>query len=174
MQTTIPLRIRPEHDSATEREAIGNVNRLVFGGEDEAKLVEALRAGGYQRLSLVAERDGVLVGHILFSELSIMTDKGRLAGLSLAPMAVLPGYQRQGIGSQLLEQGLAGCREQGHAIVIVLGHPEFYPRFGFSAELAVPLESPYSGDAWMALELKPGALRGVKGTVVYPPPFAGL
>ena len=77
-----------------------------------------------------------------------------------------------GIGSRLVKEGLEVCRQRGHAIVVVLGHPEFYPRFGFSAELAASLESPFGGgEAWMALELVTGSLAGIKGRVEYPPPF---
>ncbi len=87
-------------------------------------------------------------------------------------MAVLPDHQRRGVGSRLVADGLLACRQAGHRIVLVLGHPEFYPRFGFSADLAQTLESPFgSGAAWMALELVPGAMAGVQGRVEYPPPF---
>ncbi len=95
--------------------------------------------------------------------------------LSLAPMAVLPSHQRQGIGSRLVEAGLEACREKSCNIIVVLGHTEFYPRFGFSAELAQPLKSPFGGgDAWMAMELVPGVLAGVEGRVQYPAPFQGM
>jgi putative acetyltransferase len=95
--------------------------------------------------------------------------------LALAPMAVLPAFQKQGIGSALVRNGLELCRELGHRIVIVLGHPNFYPRFGFSAKLAEALSSPFGGgESWMALELAPGALGGVAGRVQYPPPFSGF
>jgi putative acetyltransferase len=95
--------------------------------------------------------------------------------LSLAPMAVLPSHQRQGIGTRLVEDGLQLCRDAGHQIVIVLGHPTFYPRFGFSPKLAEPLTSPFcGGESWMAMELLPGALAGIVGTVDYPPPFAAF
>src|SRR5690606_22745960 len=104
----------------------------------------------------------------LFSDLPIITTSGTVPALALAPMAVLPEFQRQGIGSELVRRGLDVCREQGHRIVIVLGHPDFYPRFGFSSDLAQPLLSPFSGEAWMALELVPGALEGVAGRVEYP------
>ena len=128
--------------------------------------------GGYLRLSLVAERAGQVVGHILFSDLSIITDAGTVPALALAPMAVLPGFQKQGIGSALVRRGLDECRRQGHQIVAVLGHPHFYRRFGFSSKLASALASPFGGgDSWMALELVPGALAGVAGRVEYPPPF---
>jgi putative acetyltransferase len=87
-------------------------------------------------------------------------------------MAVLPERQRQGIGSALVQKGLEACRQQGHRIVVVLGHSHFYPRFGFSPRLAAHLESPFSGgDSFMAVELVPGALDGVVGRVQYPPPF---
>jgi putative acetyltransferase len=86
-------------------------------------------------------------------------------------MSVIPRRQRQGIGSALVREGLRLCREQGHRIVIVVGHPAYYPRFGFSAELAHSLVCPYAGPAHMALELVPDALKGVIGELKYPPPF---
>lgn len=165
--------IRPE--TRADREAVRHVHRLAFGQDDEARLVDALREGGYARVALVAEAAGEVVGHILFSDLPIQTEHGTVAALALAPMAVLPEYQRQGIGSALVRRGLEACRDQGHRIVLVLGHPRFYPRFGFSAQQAMPLSSPFGGgEAWMARELVPGALDGVRGTVQYPPPFGTL
>lgn len=164
------ITIRPETEA--DLESIRQVNRLAFGRDEEARLVDALRDGGYVRVSLVAEADGQVIGHILFSDLPIVTADGPVSALALAPMAVVPDHQRHGIGSELLRRGLDVCREQGHAIVIVLGHPDFYPRFGFSAELARPLESPFGGgEAWMAVELVPGVLAGVQGRVEYSPPF---
>ena len=159
---------------AVDYGSIRQVNRLAFGGEDEARLVNALRDGGYARISLVAEEDGLVVGHILFGDLLVVTTQGEVEALSLAPMAVLPSHQRRGIGSMLVREGLRACAEAGHRIVVVLGHPEFYPRFGFSATLVERLESPYSGPAFMAVELVPGALEGVEGTVRYPPPFGAF
>src|SRR5206468_2100107 len=126
-----PLITRAETDA--DHEAIRHVNRLAFGQDDEAGIVDALRDGGYARVSLVAEINGVIVGHILFSDLPILTDSGTVSALSLAPMAVLPEFHKQGIGSALVRKGLEDCRDQGHCIVVVLGHPHFYPRFGFSA-----------------------------------------
>lgn len=163
------LNIREEKPE--DRAAIQRVHREAFGQEDEARLVDALRDGGYVRVSLVADSDPGIVGHILFSDLPIVTATGTAAAVSLAPVAVLPGSQRSGIGSQLIRRGLDVCRERGHRIVVVLGRAAYYPRFGFSAELARPLRSPFSGEHWMALELTPGALQGVSGTVKYPPPF---
>ena len=164
--------IRPE--TPADHAAIREVNRLAFGGDDEARLVDALRDGGYVRVSLVAEEGGRVVGHILFSDLPIVTAGGTVEALALAPMAVIPSHQRRGIGSMLVREGLRACREAGHRIVVVLGHPEFYPRFGFSAKLAERLRSPFSGPAFMAVELVPGALEGVEGEVRYPPPFGAF
>jgi putative acetyltransferase len=164
------ITIRPE--SSADENAIRHVNRLAFGQEDEARLVDALRDGGYVRVSLVAEHAGRVVGHILFSDLPIITRAGTVPALALAPMGVLPGLQNQGIGSALVQKGLEACRQQGHGVAVVLGHAQFYPRFGFSPKLAANLDSPFSGgDSFMALELVPGALGGVTGWVRYPPPF---
>jgi putative acetyltransferase len=161
--------IRPE--TAADYPAIRDVNRLAFGRDDEANLVDALRKGGHVRISLAAEEEGRIVGHVLFGELPIETEAGTVEALALAPMAVIPSHQRRGIGSMLVREGLRSCREAAHRIVVVLGHPEFYPRFGFSAGLAAPLKSPFSGPAFMALELVLGALEGVDGEARYPPPF---
>ena len=165
---TPTLRRETQADFATIRD----INRQAFGRDTEAELVDALRGEGYLRLSLVAELDGLAVGHILFSELSIETPGGAVPALALAPMAVLPEHQRTGIGSALVRRGLDLCRDEGHRIVVVLGHPTYYPRFGFTAQLAERLESPYAGPAFMALELVAGALAGVGGKVEYPPPFS--
>ena len=151
--------------------SIREVLRQAFGREEEGRLVDSLRDGGFARLSLVALEDGPFVGHILFSELVIAMDQGSVPALSLAPLAVLPERQRRGLGSMLVQEGLRLCGNSGDRIVIVLGHPEYYPRFGFSAKLAQPLRSPYAGPAFMALELETGALDGVAGEVRYPPPF---
>ena len=165
--------IRPE--TSADHEAIRHVNRLAFGQDEEARLVDALRDGGHVRVSLVAEQTDQIVGHILFSDLPIITESGKVPALALTPMAVLPDFQRQGIGSMLVRRGLEVCKEQGHRIVVVLGHPHFYPRFGFSAKLAECLESPYGGrPSHMATELVPGALDGLAGKLVYSSPFSDL
>jgi len=166
----MPPFIRPECTS--DHDHIRHVNRLAFAQDDEARLVDALRDAGYLRVSLVAEQDGRVVGHILFSDLPIITEAGPVPALALAPMAVLPDCQRRGIGSALVRRGLEVCRDQGHRIVVVVGHPRFYPRFGFSQRAAARLASPFTGqDSFMAVELIPGSLNGVAGRVQYAPPF---
>ena len=156
-------------ESPQDRALIDKLNRVVFAGHIEADLIEKLRAGGLVVSSLVAVADAGIVGHILFSDLDVRMDGRWVAAVSLAPMAVRPGEQRRGIGSQLVRAGLDDLRHKGRMAVLVLGHPAYYPRFGFSAELARKLSSPYAGPAFMALELVPGALAGKGSTVRYPP-----
>jgi putative acetyltransferase len=122
-------------------------------------------------LSFVAEVNRHVVGHILFSRMAIDTPTGEIAAVALAPMAVSPGYQRQGVGGNLIRYGLGRLRELGERIVLVVGHPAYYPRFGFSTEKAHAIESPFDADAFMALELTPGALHGIRGQVRYPRAF---
>lgn len=170
--TTSQLEIRFEIPS--DRDAIQSVNRLAFGRDDEARLVDNLRDLGSVAISLVAVKGEQVVGHILFCNLTVQTAQGSVSALGLAPLSVLPASQRQGIGSELVRRGLEICRSAGRPFVIVLGHPEFYSRFGFSAEAARPLLSPFEGEAWQAMELQPGALTGMAGTVEYPAPFGLL
>lgn len=134
---------------------IAEVNDLAFGQPDEARLIERLRADGDVLFELVAVEDGAVVGHILFSRL--FADRAELFA-ALAPMAVRPGLQRSGTGSALIRAALEAAREFGAHGVLVLGHLEYYPRFGFSAETAAKVASPYSGSpAFMALALEKGA-----------------
>ncbi len=166
--TTMEIR----DETPADLDAIREVHRLAFGGEREVGLVDRLRADGLVVASLVAVEAGAVVGHVLFSPLPITTDHGVVAAAALAPLAVVPARQRQGIGSALVRRGLEVCCERGRAAVIVLGHPAYYPRFGFSAELARAVRAPYSGEAFMALELTPGALTSGPGTARYPDAFA--
>ncbi len=151
--------------------AIGHLNDLAFGGGYESRLIEDLRAADLAAVELVAIEQTEIVGHILLSVLAVAFGQKAIRALTLAPMSVRPDRQRHGIGSALVPAGLERARERGWQAIIVLGHPEFYPRFGFSAELARPLKSPFSGNAFMALEIEPGVLRGRDGRVVYPPAF---
>jgi putative acetyltransferase len=154
-----------------DREHVRTVNEAAFGRRDEADLIESLRREGAVLVSLVAEIENTIIGHILFSRLTIETAEGPIAAVALAPMAVLPQHQRQGIGGKLIRHGLAKLREGGERIVIVLGHRDYYPRFGFSCEKASVLASPFPPESFMALELAAGALDGVRGSVRYPAAF---
>lgn len=152
-------------------EAIRRLNDSAFGGPIESRIVDALRAAGLAVVELVACDGALILGHILFSTLTVTLDGKPVRALSLAPMSVRPDRQRQGIGSALVPAGLDRARQRGWQAVIVVGHPNFYSRFGFSAALARRLKAPFSGEAFMALELVPGALAGADGLVVYPPAF---
>jgi putative acetyltransferase len=170
------ITIRPE--TAEDYAAIHEVNALAFGREVEARLVEALRRlpDFIPDLSLVAVEADRVVGHILFSPIVIETKDGAVPALALATLAVRPEFQYQGIGSALVRDGLERSRALGHRIVVVVGHPAYYPRFGFAPARARGLEAPFPvpDDAFLALELVPGALDGVAGMVRYPPPFEGV
>ena len=145
--------LRPACES--DHAAIRTVVAAAFGQEDEADLVDRLRGDGDALVELVAEADGAVVGHVMFSRL--LTDTGaRLA--ALAPLSVLPGFQRDGLGMALMETGHALCSMAGIQAVIVLGHPGYYPRAGYSAEAANTVAAPFSGPSFMGLALTPGAL----------------
>jgi putative acetyltransferase len=153
---------------------IRETNDLAFGTPLEGRLVDALR-GADDYLSLVATIDTGVVGHILFTPVTIepAVDR-RIAGL--APMAVRPGHQRSGIGSQLIRAGLEECRRDGYSAVVLLGHPEYYPRFGFAPAntFGLTCEFPSPPEAFMAIELEAGALAGIAGVVRYRPEFSSL
>jgi putative acetyltransferase len=155
---------------ASDDDAIGRLNDVAFGGTAESKLISDLRAAGLAEVELVAAGAVEIVGHILFSLLSVTIEQRAVRALALAPMAVIPGRQRGGIGSALIRAGLTEAHGQAWQAVIVLGHPHFYPRFGFSAALATNLEAPFHGEAFMAFELVPGTLTG-RGRVTYPVTF---
>lgn len=153
--------------------SIRRVNAEAFGRKAEANLVDALRSNGRATLSLVALDHGSVAGHILFSPLTIEAEGARHEALGLGPMAVLPEFQRQGIGSALVRAGLEELTRQGHGAVIVLGHPDFYPRFGFVPASRYGISSKYKvpDEVFMARELLPGALSGKSGLVVYSTEF---
>lgn len=158
-------------ESAAGVGMIRRIHEAAFARPDEADLVDRLRSDGAILLSLVAERNGEPVGSIVFSRMAIETPEGSVEAVALAPLAVIPEHQRIGIGTELVRRGLEVLRARGERIVFVLGHPEYYPRFGFSSALARAIESPFPRPAFMALELVPGALDGVRGGVRYPPAF---
>ncbi len=148
------------------------LNRLAFGGEDEARIIMALTRDRLDVLSLLAIEGATVAGHILFSRLEVSVDGREVKAVALAPMAVLPDRQGRGIGSALIRRGLGLLAARGFEAIIVVGHPGFYPRFGFSAALARHIASPFQGaDAFMGLELKAGALAGANGICRYPAAF---
>jgi putative acetyltransferase len=166
MRTAIRLR----EARAADADAITTVVAEAFGRSDEAVLVERLRNDDDVLVERIAEGAAGLAGHILFSRLVLEGAGDRLPAAALAPVSVRPALQQQGVGSELIRQGLDACLGLDLAAVVVLGHPEYYPRFGFDAALARSLQAPFSGPAFMALELKAGALSAPR-RVRYAPAF---
>ncbi len=156
-------------ETTEDKAAIRHVNQEAFGQKDEAEIIEKLRERGVLLLSLVAVQDDVVVGHIAFSPVEITSENSSFEAIALAPMAVLPAYQSKGIGSQLVLAGLNECRRSRHEIIVVLGHPNYYPRFGFvpAKRKGVKCEFEVPDEAWMVLELREGALAGRQGTVSF-------
>ncbi|OJJ14048.1 GNAT family N-acetyltransferase [marine bacterium AO1-C] len=155
---------------------IYQLNALAFGQKNESKLVEKLRQTAHYipELSLVATIEEKVIGFILFTHIQIIENKLSYPSLALAPMAVHPDFQKEGIGSQLVKAGLDKAQKLGHPSVIVLGHPQYYPRFGFVSaarwNIRCPFEVPQ--EVFMALELNPGSLDDTSGIVRYADAFA--
>ncbi|HEX2223262.1 MAG TPA: N-acetyltransferase [Thermoanaerobaculia bacterium] len=163
-------------ETSADAAAIHEVNQLAFGQPDEAVLVDRLREQGAAEVSLVAEAEGEIVGHILFSPVVVHDPAFTGSAVGLAPMAVRPGWQRRGIGGALIREGLRRCAEAGHGAVVVLGHAEYYPRFGFrpAHEWGLRCEYPVPPEVFQAQELRPGAFTGAPALVTYHPAFAAL
>ena len=174
------MRIREERK--TDLDPIRNINNLAFGREEEGRIVDKLRDAGTLIISLVAVRDYVensrqlreLVGHIGFSPVAIESESTGFQAVCLGPVSVLPNYQKQGIGIKLVKAGLSKCLASGHPLVVLVGHPTYYPRFGFVQARRLGIECEYSqtpDDAWMLIELREGVLAGRHGTVKFQPEF---
>jgi len=164
------MEIAIRRERAADRATVRQINERAFGKPAEADLVDALR-GTDDCLSLVATAEGEVVGHIMFTPVTIDgVSEVRVAGL--APMSVLPEHQRAGIGTRLIQAGLAACRERGYAAVVVVGHPAYYPRFGFTRADAGGLRCEFAvpADAFMVIALD-GELRRLTGVVRYRPEF---
>jgi putative acetyltransferase len=167
------MQIRPEQTA--DIAAIRKVNRAAFETSAEADLVDALRAQADPIVSLVADDARSVVGHIFFSPVTL-SDHEDLRIMGLAPMAVVPAEQRRGIGSSLIRAGLEQCWQLGYAAVVVVGHPTYYPRFGFvrASRFGIRCEYDVPDEAFMAHELSPGALAEKSGTIRYHPAFANI
>lgn len=152
------------------------VNEMAFGRTNEAELVDLLREAANPRISLVATVDEQVVGHIFFSQVTIESEKGASEAIGLGPMAVLPEYQRRGIGSLMIREGLKVCQQIGHDLVFVLGHPNYYPRFGFERAKRRGFCCEYNvrDEVFMVAELGEGAANGRSGMVKYMPQFGNV
>jgi putative acetyltransferase len=153
--------------------AVREVNRCAFGQEQESSIVDALRANGGALLSLVAIMDDRIVGHIIYSPVSV---SDMVNGAALGPMAVLPEHQRQGIGTRLVEAGNQKIKDAGHPFIIVVGHAEYYPRFGFrpASEYGVKCEWDVPNDVFMVLVLDPAKMQGMSGLARYRHEFSTI
>lgn len=162
-------------ETPADIQQVRTINLAAFDTAAEADLVDALRRRASPLISLVAQADEGVVGHILFSPVTLDA-RPDLRLLGLAPMAVLPAQQRRGVGSALVRAGLARCRATDACAVVVLGHPRFYPRFGFRPASAFGVRSEYDvpDEAFMLLELAPDSLRGAGGLASYHPAFQDL
>ena len=162
--------VRPE--TPDDYPAVRAALTLAFPDEDVAGLTETLRTvpGYTPELALAAIADGAVVGHILFSAIHIETPAGDVAALMLGPLGVVPDWQNRGIGTRLVWEGLDACRRLGHRIAAVIGHPSYYPRFGFvqASTRGITMKYGELDEAKMVLELAPGALDGVHGPVRFP------
>ena len=167
----VDLKIRTETEA--DQDAVYAINTAAFDTPAEADLVDALREQAHPIVSLVAEDNGQVVGHILFSPVTL-SGHPTLNAMGLAPMAVTPDRQRNGIGTALVQSGLEQCKQLGIQAVVVLGHPDYYPRFGFVPSTIFRINSEYDvpEEVFMAIELQPGALNGKSGTVKYHPAFS--
>lgn len=159
-----------------DRQAVREVNDIAFGRVGEANVVDALRGAAEPLISLVADEDGSVVGHVLFSPVLLEPKPFGSLALGLAPLAVHPSRQRRGIGSLLITEGLKECRRLGCGAVFILGDPAYYRRFGFAPAVRGGFRSEYEvpEEAFMVAELEPGALEGRHGRVRYRPEFSAL
>lgn len=154
-------------------EAIRNLNLAAFGQAQEGQIVDALRTNGGVLLSLVAMIGGQVVGHALYSPVSIGSKETTLQGAGLGPMAVLPEFQRRGIGSRLIAFGNAELTKRGVPFIVVVGHPEYYPRFGFRSASGFGIRSEWElpDDVFMVLVLDESRMKDVSGLAKYRPEF---
>lgn len=161
------MKIREEQ--ASDIEKIWAVNTQAFATDAEAKLVNALRNSHCTYISLVAETENNVIGHILFSPVELTGSKNKLKMMGLAPMAVLSQQQNKKIGSKLVETGLERCQLLGYDVVVVLGHPNYYPRFGFVPSVKFGIKSEYAvpDEVFMLFAIAPESLKNQQGVIKY-------
>ena len=168
------MMIEVREETPSDLPAIRYVNEQAFGGPEEARLVDMLRASGKVVVSLVAVHQDRIVGHVLFSPVTVSQAPDNFRAVGLAPMSVLPEFQNRGIGSRLVRDGLDACKRLGYDAVVVLGHTHYYPRFGFTRAADYGLDNEYQAlDEFMVLELNQGVLKTIRGLVQYSPEFGG-
>jgi putative acetyltransferase len=161
-------RVTVRCEEAGDAPGVRAVLEQAFATGDEAALVDAVRARNKAGLSLVAASGGRVIAHVLFTPLSFSSGERGPEAVALGPVAVLPAFQGRGVGSRLIREGIGECRRMGKDAVFVLGEPRFYRRFGFSPASGYGIGNEYdAGDAFMALELRPGGLHGAGGTACY-------
>lgn len=155
-----------------DQQLVSALVEAAFNQPDESRIVDRLRAEGDMAFEYVSEVEGKILGHVALSTLGTTSGPDSLSSLALAPVAVHPDYQTQGIGQNLIRHALADLIARHIQLVVVLGRPSYYSRFGFSSERARLLKAPYSGDSLMALELQPGCLGSTTWQVSYAPAFS--
>jgi len=175
LRVAVPAPPSIRFEQPGDEDAIELVNTAAFGQPQEARIVAQLREIADPYISLVALLEDRIVGHVLFTPVTIRGAAEWAGALGLGPMAVLPEHQGRGVGSALAWAGLEACRRSGHDVVVVVGHPGYYQRFGFRPAPAMGLRfcSAEFDEAFMVTELVPGALAGRSGWVEYLPPFSG-
>lgn len=160
------MRIRKEREE--DKESVRRLNESAFDTATEANLVDALREQAQPTISLVADDRSEIVGHIMFSSVALAEHPDRKI-MGLAPMAVLPNHQRKGVGTKLIFAGLEECEKLEFGAVVVRGHPEYYPRFGFvpSSRFGIGCEYEVPEEVFMAKELREGYRHGATGIITY-------
>lgn len=175
---TEPITLRQETEA--DFKEIFEINRIAFGQDNEAKLVDTLRNNPHvfvPGLSIVATVNSKIIGHILFSKIIIRNDNGiQHKSLALAPMAVHPDFQKKGIGGNLINKGIEAAKNLGFKSIIVLGHEHYYPKLGFEPAEKWGIKAPFEvpSDAFMAIELEKNGLKNISGTVIYPKEFEAV
>jgi len=163
-------------EKATDISKIWKINEAAFDTDAEANLVNALRDSNIPFISLVAEENGELAGHILFTPVELENGSSGIKIAGLAPMAVIPKLQNQGIGSKLIEAGIRRCQSEGYDAIVVLGHPNYYPKFGFMPSVNYGIKSEYEvpDEVFMVLELNKDSLNGIQDIIKYHEAFGSV